>query len=561
MPFSIQVESARMAMVAPLPGVSVPETLRPGTQIDLAAQPSATRIPIVRAIAYPTLPVGRTHNVMVRRGHTVIATPVTTVQWTQGSRELLEWAIRGSVLFLTALGLIAVWLGRDRAANGLALWGITFLLAEAAVAAPSDQATGLSLLLALTSLFLIARVGFYIMAESMVGSALSPTARTRWRASFYFVLGLGIIESIGGPLLYIATGWAELLRPAYSVVLTGSYLIPIGLLLASYRSVSAPQRLRLRWMLGSSVVLITGVFLINDKTIFGYVSSLIVSQWLIALAIAGFLYAVVRHRVVDLVVILNRALVYAMTMSLLLGLLALLESLIERQALGHRASLILELAVPLGLGAALSTVHGRMENLVERLVFRRQYREEVALRAFARECTFITDPERLLDLTIEQVSLHAEAPWVAIYERADHGYQRSRQIGRQELALILERDDLAFVKLRAHAREVDLHEITSGLAQEGHVFPLAARGELLGALVIGTRSEERYAADERELFEHVAHEVGASLFALRLQTAQERAREAVANSKTQTEALLEEARIREARLLELLHAQCAKAGA
>jgi hypothetical protein len=35
----------------------------------------------------------------------------------------------------------------------------------------------------------------------------------------------------------------------------------------------------------------------------------------------------------------------------------------------------------------------------------------------------------------------------------------------------------------------------------------------------------------------------------------------VANSKTQTEALLEEARIREARLLELLHAQCAKAGA
>lgn len=127
--------------------------------------------------------------------------------------------------------------------------------------------------------------------------------------------------------------------------------------------------------------------------------------------------------------------------------------------------------------------------------------------------------------------------------------------------MILERDDLAFVKLRAHAREVDLHEITSGLAQEGHVFPLAARGELLGALVIGTRSEERYAADERELFEHVAHEVGASLFALRLQTAQERAREAVANSKTQTEALLEEARIREARLLELLHAQCAKAGA
>ncbi|MHB1871410.1 MAG: hypothetical protein ACYCT1_11240 [Steroidobacteraceae bacterium] len=560
MPFSIQVESASTAKVAPVPGVSIPEALQPGTRIDLAAQPSGTRIAMVRAIIYPNLPAGRTHIVMVRRGHTVIATPVTTVQWTQGSRDLLDWAIRGSVLLLAAIALIAVWLGRDRAAKGLALWGVAFLMAESAVAAPSDHATGLSVLLVLTSLFLLARVGFYIMAESIVGTALSATARIRWRASFFFMLLLGVIESIGGPLVYIATGWAELLRPAYGVALTGSYLVPIGLLLASYRSVSAPQRLRLRWMLGSSVVLITGVLFVNDPVILGYLSSLIVSQWLIAMAMAGFLYAVVRHRVVDLVVILNRALVYATTMSLLLGLLALMESVIERQALGHRASLILELAVPLGLGAALSTVHGHMENLVERLVFRRQYREEVALRSFARECAYITEPDRLLDLTVEQVGLHAEAPWVAIYERWDNGYLRIRQHGRQDLALKLERDDLAFVKLRAHAREVDLHVITSGLGQEGHAFPLMARGELLGALVVGPRSEERYAAEERELFEHIAHEVGASLFALRLQTAEERARETVTSAKRQTEAILEEARIREARLLELLHAQRIREG-
>lgn len=372
------------------------------------------------------------------------------------------------------------------------------------------------------------------------------------------MLGLGVVQSIGGPLVYIATGWAELLRPAYGVVLTGSYFVPMALLLVSYRSASAARRLRLRWMLGSSLLLITGIFFINDPVILGYLSSLIVSQWMIAMAMAGFLYAVVRHRVVDLAVILNRALVYAATMSLLLGLLALLESLIERQALGHRASLILELAVPLGLGAALSTVHGRMESLVERFVFRRQYREEVALRNFARECAFITEPERLLDLTVEQVSLHAGAPWVAVYERSDHGYLRIRQRGCHDPALKLERDDLVFVKLRAHAREVDLHETSSRLGREGHAFPLRVRGELIGALVVGARSEEHYAADERELFEHVAHEVGANLFALRLQAAEERAREIAASTTQRIEAILEDARNREARLLELLHAQCAK---
>lgn len=169
LPFAIQVDSANSAKVARVPGVAIPQVLPPGTRIDLAAQPSATRVAIVRAIIYPNLPAGRVHIVMVRRGRAVIATPVITVQWTEGSRDLLDWAIRGSVLLLTTIALIALWLGRDRAAKGLALWGVAFLMAESAVAAPSDQATGLNLLLALTSLFLLARVGFYIMVESMVG--------------------------------------------------------------------------------------------------------------------------------------------------------------------------------------------------------------------------------------------------------------------------------------------------------------------------------------------------------------------------------------------------------
>ncbi|MBW4053679.1 MAG: hypothetical protein HIU85_19900 [Proteobacteria bacterium] len=44
LPFSIQVDSAKSAKVARVPGVAIPEVLQPGTRIDLAAQPSATRI-------------------------------------------------------------------------------------------------------------------------------------------------------------------------------------------------------------------------------------------------------------------------------------------------------------------------------------------------------------------------------------------------------------------------------------------------------------------------------------------------------------------------------------
>ncbi len=51
-------------------------------------------------------------------------------------------------------------------------------------------------------------------------------------------------------------------------------------------------------------------------------------------------------------------------------------------------------------------------------------------------------------------------------------------------------DDLAFVKLRTHDSEVDLNATPSALGQEGYAFPLRVRGRLLGALVIGPRTDE-----------------------------------------------------------------------
>ncbi|MHB1283215.1 MAG: hypothetical protein ACYCZI_04970, partial [Metallibacterium scheffleri] len=113
-------------------------------------------------------------------------------------------------------------------------------------------------------------------------------------------------------------------------------------------------------------------------------------------------------------------------------------------------------------------------------------------------------------------------------------------------------DDLAFVKLRARNAELDLHDTRSALGDEGYAFPLMLRGNLLGALVVGQRPGEHYAADERELLFHVAHEVGAALFALRAQESEARALESEANAKASeaqaraAESQLMEARIREA---------------
>jgi hypothetical protein len=254
------------------------------------------------------------------------------------------------------------------------------------------------------------------------------------------------------------------------------------------------------------------------------------------------LYAVLRHRVVDVTVVLNRALVYAATTSLVLGLFALLESLIEHTALGHGTSLLLELAVPLALGAGLSTVHRRIEAMVERFIFRHQYRMEAALRRFAEDCAFITQPQKLFELGVEQIARHTGAPFVALYERGTEGYACRRQRGERALPETVAADDLAFVALRARNAALDLHDSPSALGTDGYAFPLMLRGNLLGALVVGERPGERYAADERALLFHVAHEIGAALFALRAQESEALAQE----SKTQAQAAEARARASEA---------------
>ena len=562
----VRVVDAHTGVVVPVPGLALPTGLHAGEHIDLAAQSPSTRIAIAQVHSSgQLLPLGQRYTFMIRRGIAAIPVPVRSISWSDApDLGLVAWLRIFEGLFSGGIALAVVWRGRDKAATGLALFATAFLVALAATTTPSMGALGLAALLGAWTLFLLARVGLYGMAESMVGAALSSQARLWWRGGFLLLLGAAAMIALGGPFIYFATGWAELLRPQYGMVVTASYLVPVALLFVSYHRAEAAQRLRLRWMLWGGAMLVVGIALSNTQVL-APPATRAATAFTVAFALAGFLYAILRHRVVDVRVVFSRTLVYAMTTSLVLGLFALLESLIERAALGHGTSLALELAVPLGLGVSLSTVHRRIDDTVDRLIFRRQYREDVALRRFATECAFVTQPETLLDLAVDQLHLHVGAPWVAFYEHTSGGYTRVRQRGEQDLPRTVAVDDLALVKLRAHDSQVDLHDAPSGLGQDGYAFPLRSRGHLIGVLVVGPRPGEHYAAEERERMAHVAHAVGASLFALRAQVTEEQLSAARAEIEASaarldqvraqaqaSEALLNDARTRESTLLDAL---------
>lgn len=447
---------------------------------------------------------------MIQRGAAQLSVRVATVDGNRGAlANWADWLTLYSLLLYAGLALLALWRGHDRAAWGLALWAmaeVPLALTSGSIRTAHD--TGLTLLglLGNAGFSLLARIGFYVMAESIAGHALSPRQRLLWRGLFALVLGAATITFLGGPIAVVAVGWAGLMQVLHGLLPLASYLVPVALLAASHRHADAHQRQRLRWLLWGSVVFVTGLVFANGPLPLPLLATTLLNNGLTTLGALAVLYAVLRRRVVDISFILNRGLVYAATTSLVLGLFALFESLIERSALGRGASLVLEFAVPLALGAALSTVHRRIDAVVERLFFRRQYRAEAALRRFAEECAFITQPENLFALTVTEIARHADAPRVALYERTATAYVCIRQHGEPALPAQVALDDLAFVKLRARNAELDLNDTESHLGRDGYAFPLMLRGNLLGALIVGRRPVEHYAADERELLFHVAHE-------------------------------------------------------
>ncbi|WP_458070828.1 GAF domain-containing protein [Rhodanobacter sp. BL-MT-08] len=546
-----RLANAHIAVVMANESVPLPTQLKPGDRLDLSALPPATRIAMAKAANLNSLPSDSAYDLVLQhagREGTAVVIALHSVPLFQKSpiQRLLGWGLLVFLsynLCLSVIAMLALWKGRGRDAMGLALWATAFLLGIALQWIPSDGTFGLEVLLTSNVMFLVARLSFYVMAEAMAAPLLTLPATRVWRTIFAVMLGLGAIQSLAGLLAFVATGWAELLRPAYGVILTISYAVPVAMLFGVLPRANEAQRLRLRWVTYCGAIYVAAIFLINTP-IFGPTVSQLVARAMFSLSLVGLLYAVVRTRLLDFRVVLNRTLVYAATTSLVLGLFALFESLIERIAVGERTSLFLELIVPLALGASLTTVHRRLDGLIERLIFRHQYRQEIALRRFAREAAFVSAPDSLLELTVTELQRHTGAPWVAIYESRPQGFVLVGQRGNHLLPACVDTDDPTVVALRAHEPDVDLHDRAGALQQEGYAFPLKVRGQLMALLVIGPRPEEHYSNEERELFAHVTHEVSTTLFAIRAQISEQRL--------VISEQHLAEAQQREAALMEVL---------
>jgi hypothetical protein len=468
------------------------------------------------------VPVGASVDVAVNRAGHVMHIPVVAQPALPLSRDLLGRLVTAFLTtpFLAALALLTLWRGRDPVAAGLCALAMYGLVASALLSLSTvlvdPLVTVWMVVVAVEGQYLFALPGLYVMAEGLAGAGVPPWARRLARA---VVACLGVVALSLDTGLQISSTYSgstpgqtvQAIIPASIIILIA---IPVLLLFAGYRKAPHESRLRIRWVLWSTAFLLAcalAVFVLQPlQARYPYLFEFVYTARL--LCMAGYLYAAIRTRLVDVSFVVNRALVYTAITALLFGIFSVLELGLHEFAVGEKLSWVLQAITALLLAMALSPLHRRLDHWVERIFFHKQRLAIAALRTFATECAFIEQQSRLLETAVARLQPHCDA--VAIYERVLAGYQLRGAVGRAWPESV-DVDDPAFVSLRARRQEVDLHGLATALGADSLAFPMIVGEMLNGTVVCSPRAGEQFAPDVRAALAEAAHSLGASLYILR----------------------------------------------
>ena len=226
----------------------------------------------------------------------------------------------------------------------------------------------------------------------------------------------------------------------------------------------------------------------------------------------GLGYAIVRHRVVDIGFVINRALVFGSVSAIVVAAFMVLEWLLSSVfvRVSHITSTSLELGLALVLGFSLRAIHARVDALVDDLFFRDRHEAERALTAFAGEVAYVTDPRVAIARAHAELLLRTGASSAAVYLVDRNAALRVDPDAAAPVPIDV--DDPALVRMRATRTYCELRTLAGTRFAGDHAFPMRVRELVTGVVVLGHKSNgEAYAPDELATVETVALALGNAL--------------------------------------------------
>jgi len=304
--------------------------------------------------------------------------------------------------------------------------------------------------------------------------------------------------------------WLQPIGGVLSLAYFGAIAIAFRI---AYRGASGGDKQRVAWVWSSVAIGFCGPLL----TLALILANVPLAPWMQYLGLTliaipfGLGYAIVRHRVIDVGFVLNRALVFGTVSGLVLLAFGALEWLLGNVLvrISHITSAALELGLALVLGFSLRGIHARVDRFIDDLFFRARHEADRALRAFARDVVYINDPCIAIERAHDELVHRTAAADAGVYIV---DAVAARRIDREAPPVGV--DDAALVRLRATRAPLALADVSTALPGEW-AFPMTVRDAVTGVVTVAAKTTgETYAPDEIATVETVATALGRALDAL-----------------------------------------------
>ncbi len=230
-----------------------------------------------------------------------------------------------------------------------------------------------------------------------------------------------------------------------------------------------------------------------------------VNSLLIAVSIA---FSVLRYRLWDIDIFINRSLVYGALIVSVIGLYMIVVGVAGAlfQSVGNTLLAILATGL---IAVLFHPLRQRLQRGINRLMYGERDDPYAALSRLGRRLEASLAPEAVLPTVVTTVREVLKLPYVAIYLKQDHS-------GNKIIA------ESASPSLRAEGGRIRV----PGMEREGHCIPVIHQGETLGYLVLGPRApNEAFSSTDLRLLDDLAPQVGVAVHAVRLTADLQRSRE------------------------------------
>jgi len=334
-----------------------------------------------------------------------------------------------------------------------------------------------------------------------------PSARWRplvWLAAAAVVLPALANALMPGPLVNHPVAHNSLGIPHAQAILTSAAQLGLACFVVAalgsvasvvvrYRRSRGEQRQQLKWLAYAVVVFLVA----NVLPLPGPLVTVIVLSAAALLVPIAVGIAILKHRLYDIDLVINRSLVYAALSACVVGVYVAVVGLFG-SLIGERMRLAASLVATGLVAVGFAPLRERLQQAVNRLLYGQRDDPYAVVSALGHRLEATVAPEAVLPSVVEALAGALKLPYVAI-------------------------------QLAGEDRPAASHGRLRG---EPVSFPLVHQGEVVGQLTVGPRTPgEALAVADRRLLEDLAGQVGVAVHAVRLTADLQRSRQRLVSAR------------------------------